>query len=92
MAEMLIKIATWFLSNFIARVLLGAGLAFVSSFVFDQYIHYFLNKAYALLPYIPMSGLLGLAGVDVAISILISALFVRLYLFGLSQGLKVVKK
>lgn len=92
MAEMLIKIGVWFLSNFIARVLLGAGLVLVSSFVFDRYIHYFLNRAFALVPSIPASGLLGLAGVDIALSVLISALMVRVYLYTISQGVKVLKK
>lgn len=80
------------MGNFIARVLLGAGLVLVTNLVFDKYIHYFLDKAFALIPNIPASGLLGLAGVDDAISILISALLVRVYLFTLSQGVKVVKK
>lgn len=92
MGSMLSKIATWLLSNFIAKVLLGAGLAVASNLVFDKYINYFLNKSFALISNIPAIGLLGLSGVDKAISILISALFVRLYLYGLSQSIRIVKK
>lgn len=92
MSDLLVSILTWFLSNFLARVLLGAGLVLVTSFTFDKYIHYFLNKAFAMIDNIPTSGLLGLAGIDDAISILISALLVRVYLFGLSQGVKVMQK
>lgn len=91
MGKLLVTILGWFGTNFLARVLAGAGLAIAGSYTFGLFIDYFLDRALGLLSGIPMVGLLGVAGIDKAISILITATMIKVYLLTVAQGVNIVK-
>lgn len=80
------------MSGFFARFLTSAGFALLGAMTFTQFIEYFISKAIDHLPQIPMIGLLGIAGVDTAISIMITSVMIKLYLSTLVQSMKIVKK
>lgn len=90
--QFLVSLVTWAMSGFIARVLVGAGFAVVGSLSFGVFVNYFINKLLLQLSNIPFIGLLGLAGIDKAISIMISAVLIRVYLSTVVQSVKIVKK
>lgn len=92
MGKLLASVITWAMSNLFARFLTSAGFAVLGAITFDQFINYFVNKAINQLSNIPMLGLLGVAGIDKAISIMITAALIRVYLSTLVQSLKIVKK
>lgn len=92
MGKILFAIVSWAMSNFIARILTSIGFAILGTITFTPFIQYFVNKAINQLNTIPMIGLLGLAGIDVGISVIISAIFIRLYLSTVVQTLKIVRK
>lgn len=81
----------WFSSTFLTRVLAGAGLALAGNYTFGIFINYFLNKGFGLLSDIPMIGLVGIAGIDDAISILITGAMIQIYLNSVTQGVNIVK-
>lgn len=81
----------WFSSTFLTRILAGAGLAIAGNYTFGLFVNYFLNKALGLLSDIPMIGLIGVAGIDDAISILITGAMIQIYLNSVTQGLNLVK-
>lgn len=91
MGKLLTAIGTWLMSNLIGRALAGAGLAIAGSYTFGLFIDYFINKALAMLNNIPMVGLIGVAGIDKAISILLTAVMIKVYLATVSQGINIVK-
>ncbi|ELA08289.1 hypothetical protein MOMA_06996 [Moraxella macacae 0408225] len=91
MGKLLTTIGTWLISNFIGRALAGAGLAIAGSYTFGLFIDYFINKALSMLNNIPMAGLIGVAGIDKAISILLTAVMIKVYLATVSQGINIVK-
>lgn len=91
MGKLLTAIGTWLMSNFIGRALAGAGLAIAGSYTFGLFIDYFINKALAMLNNISMVGLIGVAGIDKAISILLTAVMIKVYLATVSQGINIVK-
>lgn len=91
MGGLIARILRWFAANFLGRALAGAGLAIAGSYTFGLFIDYFINKALGMLSGIPMVGLLGVAGIDKAISILITAAMIRVYLATVSQGVNIVK-
>lgn len=80
------------MSNFLAKVLTSAGLAILGTLTFSQFINYFLSKAINSLNEVPMLGLLGVVGFDKAISIIITAYMIRVYLSTVIQSVKIVKK
>lgn len=88
----LVGLLTWAMSGFIARILTGAGLALLGSISFSAFINYFIDKLLSQLSHIPFIGLLGLAGIDKAISIMITAVLIRVYLSTVVQSVKIVKK
>lgn len=91
MGKILVALFTWFGSNLLGRVLAGAGLAIAGSYTLGIFVDYFIGKALSMLNNIPMVGLLGIAGLDKAISIMLTAIMIRMYLSTLSQGIKIVK-
>lgn len=92
MGKLLFGLFGWAMSNFVARVLTSIGFAILGSITFSQFIEYFVQKALQQFSQIPMLGLLGISGIDTAISIWISAIMMRLYLSTVVQSLKIVKK
>lgn len=88
----LVGLFTWAMSGFIARILVGAGFAVLGSMTFSIFVNYFIDKLLSQLSNIPFIGLLGLAGVDKAISIMITAILIRVYLSTVVQSVKIVKK
>lgn len=91
MQAMLVGVFGWLASNFLGRLLAGAGLALAGAYTFGKFIDYFINKALGSLSSIPMVGLIGVAGIDTAISILLSAVMIKLYLYQLSATIGIVK-
>lgn len=92
MGKLLTMIIGWAMSNFLAKVLTSAGLAILGTLTFSQFINYFLSKAINSLNEVPMLGLLGVVGFDKAISIIITAYMIRVYLSTVIQSVKIVKK
>lgn len=79
MLKYLFSLGSWLLSNFAKKVLLGAGVAIVSSAVIQTVLTSFINKAIAASSSIDYTylGLLAISGLDQAISIVIGALIAR---------------
>lgn len=92
MGKLLVSVLSWAMGSFFARILTGAGFAILGSITFSNFINYFVDKLIAQLSDIPFVGLLGLAQVDKAISIMIAAVLIRVYLSTLVQSVKIVKK
>lgn len=75
------------------QVLAGAGLGLATTTAFNAFLNYYKNKAiYELGQLGEVAGLLGLAGLDKAISIIIGAYLASVYIKTFATGLKVVKK
>lgn len=79
MPKILFALGSWLLTNFARKVLLGAGVAIVSSAVINTVLTSFINKAINASSSIDPTylGLLSISGLDVAISIVIGALIAR---------------
>lgn len=92
MGKLIFGAMAWFSTNLLTRLLAGAGLAIAGNYTFGLFVDYFLNKGIGLLADIPMIGLIGIAGIDDAISILITGAMIQIYLNSVSQAVKVVKK
>lgn len=88
----LVGLLMWAMSGFIARILVGAGFAVLGSITFGNFINYFVAKMLSQLSAVPYVGLLGLADIDKAISIMVSAVLMRVYLATAVQSIKIVKK
>lgn len=92
MGKLLFGVITWAMSGVIARIITSAGIAILGSITFSQFINYFIDKALQQLNHIPFIGIIGLAGIDVAISIYITAVMIKVYLATAVQTVKLVKK
>lgn len=92
MGKLLFGVITWAMSGIIARIITSAGIAILGAVTFGQFIHYFIDKALIQLNTIPFTGIIGLAGIDVAISIQLSAVMMKVYLSTAVQSVKLVKK
>lgn len=79
MLKYLFGLGSWLLSNFAKKVLLGAGVAIVSTAVIQTVLTSFINKAINASTSIDHTylGLLAISGLDQAISIVIGALIAR---------------
>ena len=79
MLKYLFMLGSWLLSNFDKKVLLGAGVAIVSSAIIQTVLTSFINKAIGASSSIDHTylGLLAISGLDQAISIVIGALIAR---------------
>lgn len=79
--------------SWIAQILTGAGLGIITIVGFTQFIDYYKDRAIAQFGQLgPVSGLLGLSGVDKAISIVIGAYCAAVYIKTFAKGLKVAQK
>lgn len=89
-------LATFFANNnrsWIAQILTGAGLGLATIATFGVFLDYYKNLALSNLGNLgAVAGLLGIGGVDKAISILLGAYFASLYIKQFAAGLKVVRK
>lgn len=92
MGKLLTAILSWAMSSFANKVLTSIGFAILGTMSFGAFVNYFLNKAIASFNDIPMLGLIGIAGIDKAISIMISAYVMRVYLATVVSSIKFVKK
>lgn len=77
--QALFALGAWLLKNFAQKVLLGAGVALVSTIVIQTVLSSFINKAINASSSIDHTylGLLAISGLDQAISIIIGALIAR---------------
>lgn len=92
MSKLLTAILSWAMSSFANKVLTSIGFVILGTISFGAFVNYFLNKAIASFSDIPMLGLIGIAGIDKAISIMISAYVMRVYLATVVSSIKFVKK
>lgn len=90
MGKLLFSIGSWLLSNFAKKVLLGAGVAILSSAVINTILSSFINKAINASTNVDPTylGLLSISGLDQAISIVIGALVARATIVASSVSLK----
>lgn len=92
----MIKLLWWalglLLGSALKRILIGAGLALVSSQAIQALIDTYINKALSGMSFAGSSAImfLGLSGADVAISILIGALMARVFIEASKIGLRKV--
>lgn len=96
MSKIFAWLATFFknLSNsWLGQVLLGAGIGLTTVSGFNLYISYYKERAISEFGQLgAFTGILGLAGIDKAISIVIGAYLASVYIKTFATGLKVVKK
>ena len=79
---------SWF-----AQVLAGAGLGLATTTVLTTFVTYYQQRAIANFGELGLvSGILGLSGLDTAISIVIGAYLAGIYIKTFAAGLKVIKK
>lgn len=79
--------------SWLYQILAGAGLGLATTTAFNSFIDYYKDRAIAELGQLgAVSGLLGLSGLDKAISIIIGAYLASVYIKTFATGLKVVKK
>lgn len=79
--------------SWLYQILTGAGLGLATTTAFNSFLTYYKNKAIIELGQLgAMSGLLGLAGLDKAISIIIGAYLAGSYIKTFATGLRVIKK
>lgn len=90
MPAILFTIGSWLLTNFAQKVLLGAGVAIVSSAIINTILSSFIQKAITASSSIDPTylGLLAISGLDQAISIIIGALVARATIVASSIGFK----
>lgn len=80
-------------SSWLGQVLTGAGLSVVSMTVFNSFFEYYKNQALSEFGKLgPVSGLLGISGLDKSICIIIGAYMGALYIKQFAAGLRVIKK
>lgn len=79
--------------SWLGQVLTGAGLGLVTIGGVNAFVDYYKQQALASFGQLgAISGLMGLSGVDKAISVLIGAYIASVYIKTFAVGLKVVKK
>lgn len=90
MGKLLFAFGSWLLSDFARKVLLGAGVAIVSSSVINIILSSFIQKAINASSNVDPTylGLLSISGLDDAISIIIGALVARATILASSVSLK----
>lgn len=90
MPKLLFMFGAWLLSNFAKKVLLGAGVAIVSSAIINTILTGFINKAINASNSVNPTylGLLAISGLDVAISIVVGALVARATIVASSLSFK----
>ena len=90
MPAFLFTLGSWLLTNFASKVLLGAGVAIVSSAIINTILTSFIEKAINASSSVDPTylGLLALSGLDQAISIIVGALVARATIVASSMSFK----
>lgn len=79
--------------SWLSQILTGAGLGLVTTAALTGFVDYYKSQAIANLGQLGLvSGILGLSGLDTAISIVIGSYLAGVYIKTFAAGLKVVKK
>lgn len=79
--------------SWLAQVLAGAGLGLASTASFNAFVDYYKSQAISNFGQLgAVSGLLGLSGVDRAISMIIGAHLAGVYIKTFATGLRLIKK
>lgn len=79
--------------SWLGQILAGAGLGLASTAIFTGFVDYYKSQALANFGQLgAVSGLLGLSGIDKAISIIVGAYLASIYIKTFAVGLKVVQK
>lgn len=79
--------------SWLAQVLAGAGLGLATMGALTVFVDYYKSQAIASLGQLGLvSGILGLSGMDKAISIVLGAYLAGVYIKTFASGLKMVKK
>lgn len=79
--------------SWLSQILTGAGLGLASTAALTGFIDYYKSQAIANLGQLGLvSGILGLSGLDKALSIVIGSYLAGVYIKTFAAGLKVVKK
>lgn len=89
-APWLFALGSWLLTNFARQVLLGAGVALVSSAIINGILSSFIQKAINASSNVDPTylGLLSISGLDQAISIIIGALVARATIVASTMSIK----
>jgi hypothetical protein len=88
MWAILLRIITWAMSSAAVTALTGAGLGLVTSTVILELANKYINSAVSSMSAIgDIAGLLGVAGCDVALSIVIGAIVCRVTVSSLTMHL-----
>ena len=79
--------------SWLSQVLTGAGLGLATTAALTGFVTYYKSQAIANLGQLGLvSGILGLSGLDTAISIVIGSYLSSVYIKTFASGLKVIKK
>lgn len=79
--------------SWLSQVLTGAGLGLATTAALTGFVTYYKSQAIANLGQLGLvSGILGLSGLDTAISIVIGSYLASVYIKTFASGLKVIKK
>lgn len=79
--------------SWLSQVLAGAGLGLVTMGALTAFVDYYKGQALANFGQLGLvSGILGLSGMDKAISIVLGAYLAGVYIKTFASGLKVIKK
>lgn len=79
--------------SWLAQILAGAGIGLATTAALTGFVTYYKTQAVANLGQLGLvSGILGLSGLDTAISIVIGSYLAGVYIKTFAAGLKVVKK
>lgn len=79
--------------SWLSQILTGAGLGLITTAVLTGFVDYYKSQAISNLGQLGVvSGILGLSGLDTAISIVIGSYLAGVYIKTFAAGLKVVKK
>lgn len=88
MGKLALLVMTFFSGSFIKQALLGAGLGLVTSTVILTMVNKYISTAITNMSAVgSIAGLMGLAGLDVAMSILIGAIVCRATISTLSTSI-----
>lgn len=79
--------------SWLSQVLTGAGLGLISTAALTGFVDYYKTNAIDNLGQLGLvSGILGLSGLDTAISIIVGSYLAGVYIKTFASGLKVIKK
>lgn len=80
-------------NNWLAQIFMGSAVGLATIVGFNAFIDYYKEQAIIEFGKLgSFSGLLGLAGIDKAVSIIIGAYLASVYIKTFASGLRVIKK